>query len=370
MTWAVLGHSKGAVDRAGTALVNAAPGSPEMMAALEVIENWRACHAFPLNTIQVGLRRLARAADKSALIAQRIKRLPAIETKLRLIPNLDLSKMQDIGGCRAIVRDVAAVYEVAAAYDRSRMEHSLRRPFDDYIVEPRAETGYRGIHIICTYKSGHKSEYNGQKIEVQLRSRAQHMWATAVEAVGTYTRLALKSNQGDAAWIRFFALMSSYIAYQEDAPAVANTPPMAKGFREELRAVVHQLKAVQMLRMINEAGVRVSAIGPKKARHFLVRLDADTGRTIVESFSSRDREKAQARYTDVEQSIAQENRSSDAVLVAVSDERALRRAYPNYFLNVRRFLFATIHAGAHPSVRVPWMRSRRVNIGQYDLPLR
>ncbi|MBU6438396.1 MAG: hypothetical protein KGQ77_12790, partial [Betaproteobacteria bacterium] len=61
--------------------------------------------------------------------------------------------------------------------------------------------------------------FNNQKIEVQLRTRLQHAWATAVEIVDAFTGQALKSglklNSGDPKWRRFFALMSSVIAIRE-----------------------------------------------------------------------------------------------------------------------------------------------------------
>lgn len=36
-------------------------------------------------------------------------------------------------------------------------------------------------------KSSSYSQYNGMLIEIQLRTRLQHYWATAVETVGIFT---------------------------------------------------------------------------------------------------------------------------------------------------------------------------------------
>jgi hypothetical protein len=68
------------------------------------------------------------------------------------------------------------------------------------------------------------STYNGLRIEMQLRSRLQHAWATAVETVGTFLRQALKSSQGEGAWLKFFALMGSALARREHTPLVPGTP--------------------------------------------------------------------------------------------------------------------------------------------------
>ena len=66
-----------------------------------VVSNWRASHQYPLNTFQTTLRQRAqRVLTKGVLVAQRIKRLSSIEQKLRRFPDLTLSEIQDIAGCR------------------------------------------------------------------------------------------------------------------------------------------------------------------------------------------------------------------------------------------------------------------------------
>ncbi len=52
-------------------------------------------------------------------------------------------------------------------------------------------------------------------IEVQLRTRLQHNWATAVETVGIFTGEALKSSQGNEDWQDFFRLVSTWFAHKE-----------------------------------------------------------------------------------------------------------------------------------------------------------
>ncbi len=83
------------------------------------------------------------------------------------------------------------------------------------MMDPK-EDGYRSYHLIYQYKGSLQTAcYNKLRIEVQLRTKLQHAWATAVEAVGIFTKQALKSNIGDKDWLRLFALMSSEIAFDE-----------------------------------------------------------------------------------------------------------------------------------------------------------
>ena len=68
--------------------------------------------------------------------------------------------------------------------------------------------GYRSLHIIYEYKSDKcKTDYNGLRVEVQIRSRLQHLWATAVETVDFFTRQAIKFNEGIPDWADFFRLV-------------------------------------------------------------------------------------------------------------------------------------------------------------------
>jgi len=47
--------------------------------------------------------------DPNALIAQRLKRMPSILSKLKRFQNMELSRMQDLGGCRVVVESVKMV---------------------------------------------------------------------------------------------------------------------------------------------------------------------------------------------------------------------------------------------------------------------
>ncbi|MGN6268259.1 MAG: RelA/SpoT domain-containing protein [Sphingomonas sp.] len=162
----------------------------------------------------MGLRRRSQRIDHKAIVAQRIKRLSSIELKLKLKTSMKLTQMQDIGGCRSILKDVKSARALVESYRSSDIKHKLLTE-DDYISNPKP-SGYRGIHLVYSYLSDRKDTYNGLKIELQIRSQLQHAWATAVEVVGTMIDQALKSSLGDEGWLRFFQLMSSEIARTEE----------------------------------------------------------------------------------------------------------------------------------------------------------
>jgi ppGpp synthetase/RelA/SpoT-type nucleotidyltranferase len=184
MAWATPQFSRSQVDAAGRALISVESSASEHDEALEIINNWRSSHSFSLNTFQMTLRSRGQKIDPDCLVAQRIKRLSSISLKLRRFSSLRLSQMQDIGGCRAVVRTVTEVRELVERYRKGGLSHTLAR-VDDYLARPQP-SGYRGVHLIYKYFSESKSTaYNDLKIELQIRSQFQHAWATAVETVGT-----------------------------------------------------------------------------------------------------------------------------------------------------------------------------------------
>lgn len=334
--WVKREYSKTRIDRAGEVLITNGRPPRDLYEALLIVNNWRASHAFPLNTFQIATRRLARQHDSDALIAQRIKRLSSIELKLHRFPTMTLSQMQDLGGCRAIVRDAATVRRLATSFRGSKMKHKLHVE-DDYITKPQP-SGYRGIHLIYKYFSDRAVTYNNQKIEVQLRSIDQHAWATAVETVGTFTRHALKSSIGPDDWLRFFALMGSAIAFVEGTTFVPDTPSDMYTLADELRAISRELDVVNRLSGYGAALRAMEDPGSMKhARYFLIELEPQAQRTLVTGFRSTELEAANAKYLEVEERLLEDG-SGDAVLVSVENVAQLRKAYPNYFLDTHHFL--------------------------------
>ena len=339
MEWTAPAFARNKVNDAAKAFIEGQGTSDESFEdVLYVINNWRASHAFPLNTFQNTLRRKSRDIYKYSLVAQRIKRLPAIELKLQLMPNLRLTQMQDIGGCRCVVNSVRSVTRLTSAYKRSSIRHNLVH-FDDYIEQPK-DSGYRGIHLVYSYASDQKPEFNGLKIEMQLRTTLQHAWATAVETVSAFTGDKLKSGAGDARWLRFFALMGSAIAIREKQPLVPGTPDNATDLVKELRDCTDELDVIGHLASYRALLNHSNRPPFRNLKYFLLELDPKRGHVQITRFGRQDVVAASDQYLAKEQRALTpfSGEASDAVLVSVDSLRALRRAYPNYFADTKTFV--------------------------------
>lgn len=156
---------------------------PAREAEIAVVDSWRSCHAYALQVIKMTLLKRARKIDPSALVAQRLKRRPSIEIKLRDNPNMQLSQMQDLRGCRAVLSTVGQVKKLVTEYK----EFHAKSPKDrsdwdgsdnfDYILHPTPD-GYRSVHLVFRFKtlSATRAMYNGERIEIQIRSKLQNLW--------------------------------------------------------------------------------------------------------------------------------------------------------------------------------------------------
>lgn len=337
MAWVAPKYSKGQVDRAGDLIASRNfDDFDALFESLDILNNWRSAHSFPLNTFQMWLRRRAYGLSSHALVAQRIKRVPSIISKLQRFEGMKLSRMQDIGGCRAIVPSTANVRKLRKAYDSSDLKHQLVNE-KDYISAPKS-SGYRGIHLVYRYRSDKTPTYNGLQIEIQLRSRIQHAWATAVETVGTFLQQSLKSSEGPEPWLEFFALTSSAFAQVEKAPAVPGHPA-GRTLTRELRRRAKQLGVVEKLGAYGKALEIAQDLGKGEAHYFLLSLDTADARLEVRGFPRSALEDATREYLEVEKAQA-DRPGAQAVLVSADSINALQRSYPNYFLDTQLFMEA------------------------------
>jgi putative GTP pyrophosphokinase len=221
------------VNRAGqtirSLLVEAEPWSDDRLrSAYEVLVLFRAAHQYPLIKANMGLRSVLRTEGCGVEVTQRLKRIPTIVDKLRREPTMQLAKMQDIGGCRAILRSVAEIRNVERRLCRNRPPLRV----SDYIEVPQA-SGYRAVHVVVSYPD---EDGVARAIEVQLRTRIMHEWAVSVERLGGRIEADLKSGLGPRPVLDFLRTASAAMAIEEAGGTVAR----------ELEAEVVALRAAAM----------------------------------------------------------------------------------------------------------------------------
>ena len=333
--WKIVEYSRSQIINAGKIIRRVDSNEEEYLSALRIVDNWRAAHAFPLHVIYMHLRRMC-VHNKDLIVAERLKRLDSITGKLKREPNMNLWTMQDLGGCRVIVPTIEDVYKYSEKYENSRKRHIKKKEYD-YIKQPKT-TGYRSLHIVYEYKSDRKDTYNkNMLIEIQFRTHLQHLWATAVETMGLFTKEAIKAGQGPKDVKRFFALVSTLFAMKELQTIVPNTINDIDEIISEIESLNAKHNYLDFLKGIRVAvDTQEQNKTTKESGYCILILNYNTRRLRIKYYNTSQFDEANNTYNSIEGTRAESK--IDAVLVQVSSFNLLRSAYPNYFSDIAEFI--------------------------------
>ena len=333
--WRAVEYSRSQIINAGKTIRQENPSEEEIKKATNIIDNWRAAHAFPLHIIYMHLRRM-RDSNNGIIVAERLKRLDSIIGKLKRKQSMNLWNMQDLGGCRVIVQSVQDVYDYFEKYNKSRKRHLFKKS-NDYIKTPKA-SGYRSLHAVYEYHSDKNNIYNkNMLVEIQFRTHLQHLWATAVETMGLFTKESLKSGAGSDDVKRFFVLTSALFAKKEKQLIPPNV-------EDDLDEIVREIKVLDCKHNYLDflSGIRVAVVNQKSnvlsssALYYILILNYNTRKLQIKRFKASQFETANEIYNSIEATRAETK--IDAVLVRVSSFSTLKKAYPNYFSDIGEFV--------------------------------
>jgi len=248
---------------------------------------------------------------------------------------MDLARMQDIAGLRAVVPTITKLRALRALYDESpKFTHELRTQHD-YVLQPK-DDGYRSIHLVYRYNNARVPAYNGLHVELQLRTQLQHAWATAVETVDTFTDQAIKAGRPAQLWGEFFQLASAVFALVEKQPLSAlHAHRTEEDIRQRLCDIEQQLNIVDRMKGFSVAANHIHGRG--SAEYHLVILNFELRRLTIQPYAADELQKATEDYALAELRTLN-GEPIDAVLVAGGGVQQLRRAYPNYFADASMFV--------------------------------
>lgn len=186
--------SKTSVRKAGSTVrrVSNDGGDPsaELLDALDTIRAYRASFSYPLCKVNNGLRGFLHTLSIDAEVSQRLKRMETIVDKItNRERGLDLTRMNDIGGCRIVLHD-------NSIDDLRRIQEWIKWRWDgqldprrerDYIVNPR-ESGYRSMHLVAIR--------DDRPIEIQIRTQRMHERAQLIESLSQVFGENFKQDHG------------------------------------------------------------------------------------------------------------------------------------------------------------------------------
>ncbi len=299
--------------------------------AREFINKFRSANGTPLKTVVVNAARSAKDIDSEATVSQRLKRLPSVVSKLQR-PDLDLhlDNVQDIAGCRVVLGNIEHVRAFQTRFVPSKLQTLHLDRFTDYIQEPR-DSGYRSLHLIYRYDNPlRRPDLSGRWVELQVRSKLQHSWATSVEIAGLFNNQALKQGQGSQDWIHYFKLASKAIAYIElpNLPAkklFALCQELDEAHRSlRVEATLSKIKVAEKAAKENPNGKFALAVLNTQT----MKLDVNYYRRAIDALNAL--ETAEKLYEG--------DRSVDVFMAELELIHQFRSAYPNYFGDSQLFL--------------------------------
>lgn len=147
------------------------------------------------------------ALSPNAEVSSRTKRIETTVAKLQRRPELALSQISDLAGCRIIT---AGRTEQAAVVARLRETYDVQQT-DDKSNSPKS--GYRAVHLDI--------RYHGRLVEIQVQTRNQHLWQLVSEQAAGYDA-NIKYGGGHPA-VRRALLELSEKAWQYDRDGIGLT---------------------------------------------------------------------------------------------------------------------------------------------------
>lgn len=229
--------------------------------------------------------------------------------------------MQDIGGYRAVLNDVKDLEKVKEVLCNQKIAHKLERIVD--YGKFRKKTGYRSIHFVYKYSSN-KDEYDGLKLELQIRTKLQHNWATAVETAGIITKTSLKSNQGPDEWLDFFKIVSSLFAIKEKLPVLEEHKELT--MEELMIKCFNYCKDLKILTKLIAIRITSNKIETDNfiGDYYLLNININEKYVNIQIFNKKQFEHATYEYLKLEKTINPNDKA--VVLVSASSIRTLKKA--------------------------------------------
>lgn len=308
--------TKGEIDRLGTKLGSSSDVTTE---DLNQLQEYRQTFQEPIARVFNFVLHAAGKVDKRCIVTYRIKRIDTILEKLRRFNDnangsMKLSRMWDIAGCRCILEspDEEKLYKLLHVI-QDEFGHDCK--INDYVEEPKA-SGYRSIHIYV------KDTVTQKPIEIQIRNREHHNWATLVEIVDLLYETVNKETGAVTPLGRFLSLY-------------ARAPFLTDEEFSEMLKTERKMKVFERMSHVltgNYLNIRRQWLVQRQGGSYFV-ITANRRRSEIESYPTF--KKAEAAY--YEKYLA--NSDSNIVLthIKMPDFEQISMAYSNYVLAMHAF---------------------------------
>lgn len=301
----------------------------------DCINEWRRAHQSPLETVYDYIVELSNEIDNS-ICSSRLKRVSSIKEKLlRKNSNTHLQTMGDIAGCRLIVDNFKEI------------DYCLRKiteKFDvlnvNYHTEGLQTSGYTGVHVICKFDKTDKLLFNGLKVEIQLRIKHQHTWATTVEILDLICGTRMKTGQivdGYSEFMKASAILLHYLDTDKNLHQI--NPP--KELLNNIDFLNKKLNIEKKIDAYNDTLFPLALNKPTPG-YSIIRVHKGSNYCTIKYFGDK-KEEALNKYFELEKDQNTQRDDKYPLLAYCINVENLPEAFPNYFSKFSTSLFDLIN---------------------------
>ena len=280
--------------------------------ALNRLAAYRQTFYADMSTVQNACIQLAKKIEANSIVVSRFKRYNTIISKLERYPSMKLAQIQDIAGCRIIFEKLTSVYELVDKLSQLP-DYSVKYE-KDYIHEPK-DNGYQCYHLIL------ENNDSKRKVEIQIRTKEQHNWATLVEI----TDVIFKTNLKERSEPKDFCDALSILSKRNEEITIEENIQLMK-FQEK-KHFVQKLMNV-FTKNIKNAENRWRTTNPNDSKKYFVIQVEENESFSIKSYVSRKK----AESTFLETFINNEDRNNVLVYLMEPKFENLVLAYSNYVL--------------------------------------
>lgn len=313
-------------------------------------DNFREAHNIIIKLFTIELKKVN--FSKQHLTASRNKRIETIISKLCRPEKPKLDRIHDIAGTRIIFENIKSLEDYIDILENTELVNFKEKINEDknrynYIKNPKSD-GYRSIHKVFYYSSNipystlNEKRFNleNKKIELQLRTRLQHIWATTVEIYDIINKSNIKTgthNKLETKEGLFFKKCSLVFEGIESNDVEKIKININKIFRDkDLVEIYNRLKGIKNIKNIQLP----KTLGSDEV--FILITDLNKGKTTffttdpIEKNDKQDTFLINASYRRLEE----KNTKGEYILLLLTlgDIKKLKNVYPNYFLNTNKFI--------------------------------
>lgn len=308
----------------------------------ECINEWRRAHQYPLEIVYDYIVKLSNQID-NAICSSRLKRVSSIKEKLlRKNSNTHLQTMGDIAGCRLIVNNFKEI-----DYCINKISEKFEVSKINYHIDGLKTSGYTGVHVICKFSKSEKLLYDGLMVEIQLRTKNQHTWATTVEILDLIRDTKMKTGQIVKGYSEFMKLSATLLYGLEENKSKDLNINIDKLIKR-MGYLNKKLNIEKKINAYNDTLYPLNLDKPKSG-YSVICMHRGSNYCTIKYFSDN-KEEALKKYFELEKDTNSKRDDKYPLLAYCNNVDSLYEAFPNYFSIFSVSLFNLIN-GAQKQIK-------------------